>query len=68
VKWARHVVQIREKRNAYRVLVGKPGAKRPLGGPSCRWVVNIKVNLGEIGMGVLTGLVWLRIGTSGELL
>jgi hypothetical protein len=38
-----------EKRNAYRILVGKPEGKRPLGGPSRRWADNIKMDLGEIG-------------------
>jgi hypothetical protein len=39
------------KRNAYRILVGKPEAKRPLGRPRCRWVDNIKMDLREIGWG-----------------
>jgi hypothetical protein len=38
-----------EKRNAYKVLVGKPEGKRPLGRPGCRWVNNNKMNLTEIG-------------------
>jgi hypothetical protein len=38
-----------EKRNAYRILVGKPEGKRPLGRPRCRWVDNIKMDLGEVG-------------------
>jgi hypothetical protein len=38
-----------EKRNAYRILVGKPEVKRPLGRPRRRWVDNIKVDLREIG-------------------
>jgi hypothetical protein len=38
-----------ETRNAYRILVGKPEVKRPLGRPRRRWVDNIKMNLGEIG-------------------
>jgi hypothetical protein len=38
-----------EKRNAYRLLVGKPEGKRPLGRPRRRWVVNIKMYLLEIG-------------------
>jgi hypothetical protein len=37
-----------EKRNAYRILVGKPEGKRPLGRPRCRWVDNIKIDLREI--------------------
>jgi hypothetical protein len=38
-----------ETRNAYRILVGKPEGKRPLGRPRCRWVDNIKMVLSEIG-------------------
>jgi hypothetical protein len=38
-----------EKRNGYRILVGKPEGKRPLGGPRHRWVDNIKIDLREIG-------------------
>jgi hypothetical protein len=56
-----------EKRNAYRILVGKPEGKRPLGRPRRRWVDNIKMGLREDGM-VWTGSIWLRIGTSGGLL
>jgi hypothetical protein len=37
------------KRNAYRILVGKPEGKRPLGRPRRRWVDNIKMDLREIG-------------------
>jgi hypothetical protein len=38
-----------EKRNAYRILVGNPEGKRPLGRPRRRWVDNIKIGLREIG-------------------
>jgi hypothetical protein len=38
-----------EKKNAYRILVGKPDGKRPLGRPKGRWVNNIKMDLREIG-------------------
>jgi hypothetical protein len=38
-----------EKRNAYKILVGKPEGKRPLGRPRRRWVDNIKMDLGEMG-------------------
>jgi hypothetical protein len=54
--------------NVYRLLVGKPEGKRPLGRPRRRWIDNIKMDLLEIGVSVWTGLVWLRIGTGGELL
>jgi hypothetical protein len=51
-----------EKRNVYRLLVGKPEGKRPLGRPRRRWIVNIKMDLLEIGV-LWIGLVRLRIGT-----
>jgi hypothetical protein len=38
-----------EKRNPYRILVGKPEGKRPLGRPRHRWVPNIKIDLRQIG-------------------
>jgi hypothetical protein len=66
MRWAEHGV----KRNAYRLLVGKPEGKRLLGRPRYRWVDNIRLDLGEVVWGNVdwTGLVWLRIGTGGELL
>jgi hypothetical protein len=42
---------MREKRNAYRLLVEKPEGKRPLGRPSRKWEDNIRMDLGEIGWG-----------------
>jgi hypothetical protein len=57
-----------QKRNVYRLLVGKPEGKRPLGRPRRRWIGNIKMDLLEMGLMLWTGLVWLRIGTGGELL
>jgi hypothetical protein len=51
------------KRNLYRLLVRKPEGKRPLGRPRHNCVDNIKIDLGEIGWGGVTGLVWLRIGS-----
>jgi hypothetical protein len=48
------------------VLVGKPEGKRPLGRPRCRLEDNIKMDLQEVGRGVVgTGWSWLRIGTGG---
>jgi hypothetical protein len=41
----RHVAQMGEERNAYRILVGKPEGRRPLGRPRCRWVNNVKMDL-----------------------
>jgi hypothetical protein len=48
MRWAGHVTRI-EKRNAYRILVGKPEGKRPLGRPRRRWVDNIEMDLREVG-------------------
>jgi hypothetical protein len=45
MRWAGHVAQMGEKRNAYRILVGKPEGKRPLGRPRCWCVDNIKMDL-----------------------
>jgi hypothetical protein len=42
-----------EKRNVYRLLVGKPEGKRPLGRPGCRGIDNIKMDLLEIGLNVV---------------
>jgi hypothetical protein len=50
-RWAGHVARMEEKRNAYRLLVGKPERKRPLGRPRRRWVDNIRMDLGEVGWG-----------------
>jgi hypothetical protein len=49
MRWAGHVVRRGEKRNAYRILVGKPDGKRPLGKIRRGLVNNIKMNLREIG-------------------
>jgi hypothetical protein len=47
-RWAGHVARMGEKRNTYRILVGKPEDKRSLGTPRRRWVDNIKMDLREI--------------------
>jgi hypothetical protein len=49
-----------EKKNSYRLLVGKPQGNRPLGRPGRRWVVNtrITVDLGEVGCG---GVDWIGL-------
>jgi hypothetical protein len=47
-----------EKRNAYRILVGKPEGKGPLGRPRRRWVYNIKMDLREIGW---NGMDWIDL-------
>jgi hypothetical protein len=48
MRWAGHVARMGAKKNAYRILVGKPEGNRPLGRPRRRWVDNIKIDLTEI--------------------
>jgi hypothetical protein len=48
MRWAGHVARMEAKRNACRLLVGKPEGKRPLGRPRRRWVDNIRMDLGEV--------------------
>jgi hypothetical protein len=58
MRWAGHVTRIGEKRNVYRLLVGKPEGKRPVGRPRCRWIDNIKMDLLETGLSVVD---WIRL-------
>jgi hypothetical protein len=51
MRWAGHVVRMGERRNAYRLLMGKPEGKRPLGRPRHRWVYNIRMYIEEVGWG-----------------
>jgi hypothetical protein len=53
MRWAGHVARMGEKRSVYRLLVGKPEGKRPLGRPRRRWIDNIKNGLLEIGLSVV---------------
>jgi hypothetical protein len=61
--WAGHVAQMAEKRNAYRILVGKPERKKPLGRPRHRWVDNIMIDLREIGW---DGVDWIDVAQDGD--
>ena len=51
MRWAGHVACMSEERGVYRVLVGKPEGRRPLGRPRRRWVDNIRMDLQEVGCG-----------------
>jgi hypothetical protein len=51
MRWAGHVARMREKRNVYRILVGKPDGRKPLGRRRRRWVDNIKMDLKRYSMG-----------------
>ena len=55
MRWAGHVARMRERRGVYRVLVGKPEEKSPLGRPRRRWENYIKTDLQEVGCG---GVDW----------
>jgi hypothetical protein len=57
-----------EERKVYKVLVGKPEGRRPLGRPRRMWEDGIRMDLREIGWGVWIGFDWLRRGTGGGLL
>jgi hypothetical protein len=51
MRWTGHVARMGKKRNAYRLLVGKPEGRKPLGRPTRRRVNNIRMDLGEMGWG-----------------
>jgi hypothetical protein len=51
MRWTGHVAQMGEKRDVYRLLVGKPEGKKPLGELKHRWIDNIKMDLLDIGLG-----------------
>ena len=57
-----------EGRSVYRVLVGKPEGKRPLGRPRRRWENNIKMDLQEVDVRLWTGSSWLMIAADGRSL
>ena len=62
MSWAVHVARMGEERRVYRVLVGKPEGKRPMGRPRLRWMDNIRMDLHEVGCGYMdwTGLAQAR--------
>jgi hypothetical protein len=57
-RWAGHVARMGDGRDVYRVLVGRPERKRPLGRPRHRWEDNIKLDLRETG---IDGANWIRL-------
>jgi hypothetical protein len=57
-RWVWHVPRMGERRDVYRVLVGKPKEKRPLGRPRCRRKDNIKMDLKEVGC---EGMDWIDV-------
>jgi hypothetical protein len=68
MRWTGHGTHVGKKRGAYKVLVGKPEGKRPLGMCRHRWEDNIKLGLQGVGRETWTGFIWLRIGRGDRLL
>ena len=68
MRWVWHAARTGERIGAYRVLMGRPERMRPLGRPGRKWEDNVKLYLQEMGGGIWSGLIWLRIGTGGGLL
>jgi hypothetical protein len=58
MRWAGHVARLGEERGVYRVLVGKPEGKRPLGRSRLRWKANIRMVLQKVGCG---GMDWIGL-------
>jgi hypothetical protein len=56
MRWAGHAARMRDRRRAYRVLVGRPEGRKPLVRPRRRWEDNIKMDLQEVGWG---GINWI---------
>jgi len=66
MRWAGLVARMGEGRGVYRVLVGKPEGKRPLGNPGADGRIILRWIFGKWDVGVWTGSSWLRIGTVGR--
>jgi hypothetical protein len=68
MRWEGYVARMGEDRVMYKVLVGKPEGKKPLGRQRRRWEHGITMGLRRLAEGVQSGSSWLRIVTGGELL
>jgi len=64
MRWVGHVANMRDRRGVYRVLVGKPEGKRPLGRPRHSWEDYIKIDLQEVGRG---GKDWIDLAHDREI-
>jgi hypothetical protein len=58
MRWEGRIARIGERRGVYRILLWKPEGKRPLGRPRRRWEDNIKMDLQEVGCGVMD---WIEL-------
>jgi hypothetical protein len=59
IRWAGYVARMAERRGAYRILVGRPERRRPLGRPRRRWDDNMKMDFQEAGLG--GGMDWINL-------
>jgi hypothetical protein len=64
MRWAGNVARMGDKRNAYRLLVGKPEGRRPLGRPIRKWLDNIMMDLVEVGWG---GVDWIGMAQDRDM-
>jgi len=64
MRWAGHVARMGEGRVVYRVLVGKPEGRRPLGRPRRRWEDNIRMDLREMGCGCVD---WMQLAQDRDM-
>jgi hypothetical protein len=64
ILWAGHVEQMRDKKNVYRILVGKLEGKRPLGRPRRRWEDNVKMDLRKMRC---DGMDWIDLAQDRDL-
>ena len=63
MRWVGHVARLGERRGVYRILVGKPEGKRPLGRPRHRWEDNIKMDHQDVGCGCMD---WIELAQDGD--
>jgi hypothetical protein len=63
IRWAGDVARMGEKNNAYKILVGKPEGKSPLGRPRRKWVDDIQIDLREIGW---DGMDWINLAQDSD--
>jgi hypothetical protein len=64
MRWAGHVARMGKVRAVYGVLVGKPEGRRPLGRPKLRWEDNIRMDLQEVGFGVMD---WIMLAQDRDM-
>jgi hypothetical protein len=64
MRWVGHVARMEEGRGVYRILVGNPEGRRPLGRPRRRWEDNIRMDLREVGCGCVD---WMELAQDRDM-